>query len=116
MALVTIDGVDLLTPSDFGVGIMDLSKAERNANGTMIIERIATKRKLELAYSYLTGAALSNILNAVEPVFFNVTYLDPKTNGMRTGSFYCGDRSVGMLSYFENIPVYKDCKFDLIER
>jgi hypothetical protein len=116
MALVSIDGVDLPTPSDFSVGIMDLSKAERNANGTMIIERIATKRKLEIAYSYLTGSSLSAILTAVDPVFFNVTYLDPKTNGFRTGSFYCGDRNVGMLDYVGNIPRYRDCKFDLIER
>jgi hypothetical protein len=116
MALVSIGGVDLLTPSDFGVSIMDLSKAERNANGTMIIERIATKRKLELSYNYLTGASLSVILNAIDSVFFDVTYLDPKTNGMRTGSFYCGDRSTGMLDYIDGVPRYQAVKFDLIER
>ena len=46
MALITISGVALPTPSEFQVGYQDISKAERNANGTMIIERVAVKRKL----------------------------------------------------------------------
>ncbi len=116
MALIEIGGVDLPTPSDYSVGIMDLSKAERNARGTMIIERIATKRKLDISYSYLTREQLSQVLNAVSPVFFNVRYLDPQTNNYRTGSFYCGDRNVGMLDFQNGIPRYKDIKFDLIER
>lgn len=116
MALITINGVDLPTPSDLQVGIMDLSKAERNARGTMIIERIATKRKLDLTYSFLTRSELSLVLSAVSSVFFNVTYLDPQTNSYRTGSFYCGDRNVGMLDFKNGVPRYKDIKFDLIER
>ena len=116
MALISIDGVDLLTPSDYSVGILDISKAERNANGTMIIERIAQKRKIEITYAHLTGAALGTILNAVDPVFFSVTYLDPKSNGFRTGTFYAGDRNVGMLSYTDGVPRYRDIKFNLIER
>jgi hypothetical protein len=116
MALVSIGGVDLPTPSELQVGIMDLSKAERNAKGTMIIERIATKRKLELSYSYLSRTELSQVLNAVNPVFFTVTYMDPQLNNYRTGTFYCGDRSVGMLDFKNGIPRYRDIKFDLIER
>ena len=116
MALIQIEGVDLPTPSDFSVSVIDLSNQERNANGNMIIERIATKISLGLSYSFLTAASLSNILDAVSPVFFNVTYVDPQTNVFKTGSFYCGDRNLGMLDYVGNIPRYKDIKFDLIER
>lgn len=116
MALISINGVDIPTPSDLQVGIMDLSKAERNANGTMIIERIATKRKLEISYSYLSSTDLSSVLNAIDPVFFNVTYMDPQTDSMRTGSFYSGDRNCGMLSFTNGVPRYKDVKFNLIER
>jgi hypothetical protein len=116
MALIEINGVDLPTPSDFQVGIMDLSKAERNARGTMIIERIATKRKLDISYAFLSRTELSQVLNAVSPVFFSVTYLDPQTDQYRTGSFYCGDRNAGMLDFQNGVPRYKDIKFDLIER
>lgn len=116
LALINVDGVDLPTPSDFSVGIQDLSKAERNARGTLIMERIATKSKLELSWKYLTRTQLSQILNAVSPTFFTVIYMDPITDANRTGTFYSGDRSVGMLRFTNGVPEYRDVKFSIIER
>lgn len=118
MAFITVNGVVLPTPTDFSCGVMDLSKAERNANGLMIIERIATKRKLVLSWAYATEADVKTILGAVSATFYDVTYEDPQTGAQRTGSFYCGDRNVAMISYDSNTGVarYKDLAFDLIER
>lgn len=116
MAIISINGVAMPTPTDFQVGVMDISKAQRNANGNMIIERIATKKKLFLTYAYLERADLKTILNAIAPTFYNVQYMDPELNAMRTGSFYCGDRNVGMVDYIDGIPRYKDLSFNLIER
>lgn len=116
MALIKINGVAIPTPSDYSVGIQDISKAERNANGTMIIERIATKRKIELSWKSLNKDELSSILKLVSPVFFNVEYVDPQDNSLRTGTFYSGDRNCGMISFINEIPKYKDVKFNLIER
>lgn len=116
MSLIEIDGVALPTPTDFIVGIQDLSKSERNANGTMIMERIATKRKIDLSWSYLTRDELSQLLELVSGVFFSVTYMDPQINAMTTGTFYCGDRNIGMLDFRNGVPRYKDVKFPLIER
>lgn len=114
--LVKINGVELTTPSEYQVGIQDISKAERNANGTMIIERIATKRKIELAWKYLSKENLSRILNLASPVFFSVEYVDPQDNGWRSGTFYCGDRNAGALDFIGGNIRYKDVKFNLIER
>jgi hypothetical protein len=116
MALVSIGGVALPTPTEFQVGIMDISKAERNANGNMIIERIATKRKLFLTYSYLTSSELALILQKTAPAYYNVTYVDPQTNSVKTGSFYAGDRTAGMVDYINGVPRYKDFTVNLIER
>jgi hypothetical protein len=116
MALIRIDGVDIPAPSECSVGIQDISKAERNANGTMIIERIATKRKIELSWKYLDKDQLAQVFTAVSPVFFEVTYVDPQDNGIRTGSFYCGDRKCGMFDFKNGVPRYKDVSFNLIER
>lgn len=116
MALLTIGGEEMPTPSEMNIGYMDLSKAERNANGLMIIERVATKRKLEIKYAYLSSADLSKLLSAVAPTFYNVKFLDVKTGAFQTASMYCGDRSVGWLDYVDEIPRYKDLSFDLIER
>lgn len=114
--MIKVNGVELPTPSDYNVGIQDISKAERNARGTMIIERIATKRKLELAWKYLTKQQLQQVLNAVSPVFFNVEYLDPQTGSRRSGSFYAGDRTVGAMDYIDGNIRWKDIKFNVVER
>lgn len=114
--MIKIDGVVIPTPSDYQVGIMDLSKAERNAAGTIVIDRIATKRKLELSWKYLSKEDLSILLTRVSSVFFTVEYIDPQTNSMKTGIFYCGDRKAGALDYMNGNIRYKDISFNLIER
>jgi hypothetical protein len=116
LALLTIGGVAMPTPTEYSVGVMDISKAERNANGTMIIERITTKKKISIKYSYLLGSELRTILTAITPTFYNVTYLDPVLNDYKTSSFYCGDRNMGIIDFQNGIPRYKDLTFDLIER
>lgn len=114
--MIKINGILLPTPSDYIVSIMDISKAERNAAGTMVIERIATKRKIELAWKYLDRTELSNVLKLVSPVFFTVDYIDPEDNAWKTGTFYCGDRTIGALDYRNGNIRWKDIKFNLIER
>jgi len=115
-SLIKINGVEIPAPSEYSVGIQDISKAERNANGTMIIERVATKRKIELSWKYLSKEQLAQVLTAVSNVFFQVTFIDPQDNATRTGTFYCGDRKAGMLDYKNGVPRYKDVQFNLIER
>lgn len=114
--MIKIDGVDIPTPTDLVVGIMDISKAERNAAGTMLIDRIATKRKLELSWKFITKEDLSRVFRAVSDVFFQVTYIDPEENAIKTGSFYAGDRKAGALDYRNGNIRYKDVSVSLIER
>ena len=116
MAIYSIGGVAMPSPQNFSVSLMMISKAERNANGTMILEKIATKRKIAIGYEFLTGTQLKTILSAVDPVFFSVDYIDPLTNATRNGTFYCGDRSSDMLDFTGSVARYKNCSFDLIEK
>jgi hypothetical protein len=113
--IVTISGVGVPTPTDFQVGIMDISKAERNASGKMIIERIAVKRKLFFTYSYITQQDASKVLKLVAPTYYTVTYVDPQDNMRKSGQFYCGDRQIGYISYRDGGIIYKDLTFNLIE-
>lgn len=116
MALVSISGVALPTPTEYSISYNDISKAERNARGMMIIERIAVKRKLFLTYSFVTEEDASQILKAVAPTYYNVTYLDPQDNQMKSGSFYCGDRELGVVDYYDGVARFKELSFNLIER
>jgi len=114
--MIQINSVTIPTPSDYKISVMDLSKAERNANGNMIIERVATKRKLELEYKYLSSNDLSVLLQAISDVFFTVSYPDFVTGSISSGTFYVGDRTAGAIDYQNDIIRYKDIKFNLIER
>ena len=114
--MIKVNGVTIPTPTDFSVSVNDISKAERNANGNILIERITTKRKIELSYKYLSQAQLSTLLNAISAVFFTVEYPDPVTGALRTGTFYVGDRSAGAIDYQNNTMRWKDIKFNLIEQ
>ena len=111
-----IDGVNIPTPSALKIGIQDISKAERAANGDMFIERIATKRKLEPSWNYLSREELSALFRAVSSVFFEVEYIDPQDNATKTGTFYAGDRKAGALDYRNGVIRYKDISVNLIER
>ncbi|QYR20798.1 hypothetical protein KZ483_24060 [Paenibacillus sp. sptzw28] len=115
MAIIKVGSTDLPSPSEMSFGIQDIKKAERNARGNLISELITTKRKLELSWSFLTAAQLQTILTAVAPNAFSVTYTDPITNASRTGTFYAGDRNVGVIDFMNGVPRYKDCRFSLVE-
>lgn len=114
--MIKIDGVEIPTPTTYVVGIEDLSNAERNAKGDIIIDRIGTKRKIELSWNYLSREDLALVLQKVAPVFFQVEYIDPQTNSKRVGTFYSGGRTAAALDYRNGVIRYKDIKFNLIER
>lgn len=114
--MIKINGIQIPTPSTYTIGIMDLSKAGRVASGLLMIERIATKRKIELSWSYLEKKELSDLLTLVSPTFFDVEYIDPQSDTIKTGSFYCGDRTVESLDYRNGQIRYKNIRFNLIER
>jgi hypothetical protein len=115
MAKILINGVALPTPTELQVGIMDISKAERNASGRMIIERIATKRKLFITYAYITSSDAAKTLKMISPAYYNVTYHDPQEGHLMSGQFYCGDRQLGYIDYINGVARYKDFGFNLIE-
>jgi len=116
MALLKIAGATIAAPTKYEVGIMDINKLERNANGDMIGERITTKIKLELAWTMLSGSEMSQLQNLLAPLFFSVEYLDPKYNSMKTITCYAGDRKGGLINFVKGNPTYKDFTVNIIQR
>lgn len=114
--MLEINNIRIPTPSEVKVGIMDLSNAERNAQGDMLIDRIATKRKLDLKWNHLKPNELSNLLQIINNVYFFVRYPDPMTGNYETKTFYVGDRNIGVYSYVGGNPKWNDISFNFIER
>lgn len=116
MEIFSINGTAIPAPDDVGFEANDISKAERNSLGTMIIEKITTKYKFSLKYSILGEDDLSLLLNLMDTVPFDVEYSDPKTKQRKTGSFYPGTRSFSLLHILDGKPRYKDMSVNIIER
>lgn len=96
--MLKINGVSITTPKVFKVDISDLdAEAGRNANGRLMRDRVAVKRKLECEWQPLKNNEISVVLQAVKNVFFEVTYPDPMAGSMQTKTFYVGDRSAPVL-------------------
>ena len=95
MALFSVSGVAMPTPTDLQVGIQDISKAERNANGTMIIERVTTKIKLNFTYAFITENDAAFILKHIAPTSYSVTYLHPQTKNDNQQAYFIAE--IGIL-------------------
>lgn len=81
----------------------------------MHVELQTRKRKLELSWSGVDFATAAEILQAVNPETFQVTYLDALTNTTLTKRFYVGDRTAPVHSYVENQRWYTTVSFNIIE-
>ena len=114
--MIKINGVDIATPKVFEVAVSDLDgESNRNANGELIRDRIAVKRKLNLEWGPLTQAEIAPILNAVSGVFFTVTFPDPQL-GITTKTMYVGDRTSPAYQYKDGQVKWQGLKMNFIEK
>lgn len=114
--MLKINGVAIATPKSFQVDIQDLDgESNRNAQGDMIRDRIAIKRKLECEWPPLTQSESSTLLNAVSNVYFTVTFPDPK-DGVITKTMYVGDRTIPAYQYINGEVKWSGLKMNFIEK
>ena len=99
------------------VGIYDVSStADRNAQGLIVIDRVATKRKIEMEWGALTNAEISTLLSAVTDMFFTVTFPDPQTGASKTITCYVGDRTAPVYRETSGVPLWEGLKMNFIEQ
>lgn len=116
-------GVELPEPAHggFSISIQDVDSAStgRGADGNMIRDRVAVKRKINLKFPPLTSSQMSAILSAVSGVSFSVEYPDPESATLNaSGTFYCGDRTAPVYmadGTSINKFVWENVSFNLIE-
>ena len=117
MAILTINNVEVKDPKVLQVEIQDIDKgSERNAKGTMVRTRVATKRKITVEWSPLSNSEISKILKAMSDVFFTVKYTDPMVGGVTTKTFYVGDRTAPVLKVINNVTRWEGLKTSLVEK
>ena len=115
--ILQVNGTYIPDPSSLQWGIQSVSdqNAGRTTDGKMHVNLITRKRKLELTWNNVDFATTSEILQAVNPETFSVTYLDALTNTRLTKTFYVGDRSAMVYSYSDGYKRYTNVAFNIIE-
>lgn len=114
--ILKVNGVFIPDPSEMQWGEQSVSdsNAGRDMSGDMHVNLITRKRKLELKWSGIDFATISEILKAVKPETFQVTFWDFEENKNVTKSFYVGDRTAMVKSF---VPGYRRCDvaFNIVE-
>jgi hypothetical protein len=115
--MIKVNGTDIVTPQKLSVGIYDVAKtADRNAQGDILIDRVAVKRKLEMEWGPLTNNQMSALLSSVTSVFFSVTYPDPQTGAMSTITCYSGDRTAPVYREIGGVFLWAGLKMNFIQK
>lgn len=116
--MLQINSTEVVDPSTYQVTISDIdADSNRNANGELLRDRIAVKRKLSLEFGPLTQDEISTLLNAITDIFFDVTFFDP-AEGSVTKTMYVGDRTAPAYCYDSTSGEmkWKSLKMDFIEQ
>ena len=114
--MIKVNNVEIPTPSECTVSVFDIYEStDRDSTGTIHLDYIATKNKLECTWSYLSQEDLTSLLNTIKAISFNVTYKDPATGKDVTKNMYKGDRTIPILDVIDGKNRYKDFKVNFIE-
>ncbi|MEF2969233.1 DUF6711 family protein [Paenibacillus sp. M1] len=106
-------------PSQFTVTTLDLDDSEssvRTADGTLNRDRIAVKRQIEMSWGVLKWSQISGILQAMDSVFFDLTYPDPMAGNFVTKTFYVGNRPAPFAVAQDSEIMWSGLKVTLTEK
>lgn len=118
--LLKINGVEIAEyPKEFSVTPLDLdndASTTRTANGSLVRDRIAVKRQIEMAWGILSWATISAILTAMQDEFFTFYYPDPMVGAYVTKTFYVGNRPATFAVEANGVMKWGGLKVTLTER
>lgn len=114
--LRSVDGAAVLAPTTYQWELEDVSASDagRTEDVAMHKKRIGQVVKLELTWEYLTTEQVSDLLQAFNPEYLNVCYLDAMKGKFVTSEFYVGNRTAPMFNAKQGL--WESLEFNLIER
>lgn len=114
---VSINGIQIKTPTELKVGVFRITKSERTASGKMVMEIIAIKRRLDLRWEIIADTDLRQIMDILESkVFHTVTYPDPQKRENHTITAYVGDINQEVWQKLSGTRYWKNVSIALIEQ
>ena len=114
--MLKIAGVSVKAPTDLKIGRFDLSKSGRTASGKMMMEIIATKRRVDVVWKMLPDNELQKIIDTItaNKPFFSLEY--PDAGGTKTMTCYAGDIVTSLWHTKNGIRYWEEVSIPFIER
>ena len=108
--------VPVRAPAAYVYKLEDVSAADsgRTEDTTMYKNRVGQVVGIELSWTNIGTAEASAILQAFNPEYLFVTYLDLLQGAFVTAEFYVGNRSAPM--YNNRLGLWSNVSFNLIKR
>jgi hypothetical protein len=108
------DFSNLVSGLKIGYEVLVGENSGRNANGDTVIDIVNRKRKIYVTLRHTTNAEMAAFLAAVEGYIVTVTYLDAKTNTLKTARTYIGTPEPEYYTITDR-TLYKPLSLNFIE-
>ena len=114
--MLKIAGTTVKAPSDLKVGRYDISKSERTSSGKMVMEIIATKRRVDVVWKMITDNELQTIIDTItaNKPFFTLEY--PDAGGSQTMTCYSGDIITSLWHTINGVRYWEEVSIAFIEQ
>lgn len=112
----SVDGQAVIAPTNYQWELEDISASDAGRTEDIVMQkkRIGQVVKLELQWDFISIEDASDVLNAFDPEYVMVCYLDAKKGKYVTAEFYVGNRSAPMFN--AKMGLWENIAFNLIQR
>ena len=118
MSYLTINNVDvsnLVSGLKVGYETLVSEDSGRNANGDTVIDIINRKAKVYVTFRPMDSSEMVKLMNSFSNYVVNVSFLDPKTNQIKTIQAYTSTPEPEYLWIHDNQVLYKSFNLNFIE-
>ena len=114
--MLKIAGVSVKAPTDLKIGRFDLTKSNRTASGKMMMELIATKRRVDCVWAMITDNELQVIIDTItaNKPFFSLEY--PDAGSSQTMTCYSGDIVTSLWHTKNGVRYWEEVSVGFIEQ
>jgi hypothetical protein len=114
--MLKIAGVSVKAPTDLKIGRFDLTKSSRTASGKMVMELIATKKRVDITWKMLPDDELQKIIDTItaNKPFFSLEY--PDAGGAKTMTCYAGDIVTSLWHTKNGVRYWEEVSIPFIEQ
>lgn len=114
--MLTIAGTTVKTPSGIKIGRFDITKSSRTASGKMVMDLIASKKRVDCTWKMISDSELQTIINTLtaHKPFFSLQY--PDAGGTDTITCYSGDIITSLWHTLDGVRFWQDVQIAFIEQ